>query len=237
MAGAGAGGHLKWSRDEQRGQGGRTDDGEVRRPSGDGWACSGWPLGVALGVVPIIEGEFIWRAAAIGAAVAFVSWVVLIRPSVQAHKDGLLLCNMLHDTYDPVGQHRAVQVSADVAGRHAEGTFQGFGLIRSTRSIVRQEVGFTSMLGQVFGGRAAESRQTGPGEDPHSISYPDFVETRILQLAREYPPRFPPGGRLLGTAAHRHPRSRGHPPRGGHPRLARRRTTALAATCQNVNRL
>jgi hypothetical protein len=147
----------------------------------------GVAFGVALGVVPIIEGEFIWQAAAIGAAVAFVSWVVLIRPRVQAHKEGLLLCNMLHDTLIPWGSIERCRCLQTLQVATPEGTFQGFGLIRSTRSIVRQQVGFTSVLGQVFGGRAAEPRQSGPGEDPHSVNYPDYVESRIRQLADESP--------------------------------------------------
>jgi hypothetical protein len=120
---------------------------------------------------------------------ALVVWVALVRPAVHAYGDHLLLRNMLRDTevpwhlVDDVAVRQTTRVYVDEQVHH------GIALGRSTRSMMKQSLpsgggGAARLLGL----QAIQDQATKPtlmGIDVSAMHYADFVEIRLMELAKE----------------------------------------------------
>ena len=130
---------------------------EEEKFAGSAGRWLGW-TGVAIGAAMVfldwMTGE--WSGPTvplIGVAIACFCWVTLVRPQASAHKNGLLLQNMLRDVAIPWQLIEGCQVGQTlvVTTKEAE-RFFGLGVTRSARSQMREEYGTTSII---FGGRGA----------------------------------------------------------------------------------
>jgi hypothetical protein len=172
---------------------------EDERFSGSGSRLFGW-VGVAAGAVmglPAVVGDPVRDRKTVYVAVvlATVCWVVLIRPSVSSNANGVVLRNMLRDTFVPwskIERCRVVQ-TLQIATEDQQ-HFHGLGVSRSARSMVRKNYGRSSLIlpGMMSGrvGRALDTRREAPA-DPMSqrvlegVVYQDYVEDRISARARQ----------------------------------------------------
>lgn len=128
----------------------------------------GW-VGVVLAVVvavfvAVTDPSLIGLRVVLGLAVmALLIWVALLRPRAIAHRDTLVLRNMLFDTIIPLAVIDRVVVSHSLVVWVDEERHSCPGIGRSTRSMMRAQAG------------------KGPTA---SDDYPDFVESTIEDLAR-----------------------------------------------------
>jgi hypothetical protein len=76
----------------------------------------------------------------IGFAVAFalVAWVVLIRPQVTAHRNGLLLRNMMRDTFLPYSCIKSCRVAQTLQIGTRDKVYHGLGVSKSARQAARE---------------------------------------------------------------------------------------------------
>jgi hypothetical protein len=175
---------------------------EEERFSGTSSRVFGW-VGVAAGAAicllavagdPVRERKTVYVAV----VVAVVSWVVLVRPSVSSNANGVVLRNMLRDTFVPwskIERCRVVQ-TLQIATEDQQ-RFHGLGLSRSARSMVKKSYGRTSLMvpGVMFGraGRGLETATPKAPDRPMSqrvqdvVVYQDYVEDRISARARQSP--------------------------------------------------
>lgn len=122
-----------------------------------------------------------------------LSWVMFIRPVVSIHANGVLLRNMVRDTFVPwskIERCRAFQTLQVVTD---EARFHGLGVSRTARSMLKQSYGRSSItfgLGGMSAGGASDATTTGGGRQNvrPDIAYQDYVETRIESLARDAEP-------------------------------------------------
>lgn len=152
----------------------------------------GW-FGVGIGVAMvgfdwITASSFNWTVALIGLAVGCLSWIVLVRPQASAHRDGLLLRNILRDIAIPWPRIDRCSVGQTlvVTTKEAE-RFHGLGVTRSARTQMRETYGTTSML---LGGRNITGKTLGDSGGPSVArgewrggTYTGYVESRIAGLA------------------------------------------------------
>lgn len=169
---------------------------EVFAPSSGRWF--GW-------VVVVVAGALIAAAAAddlargrrtiyLGVLVAAVSWVVLIRPSVSSHTNGVLLRNMARDTLVPWSKIDRCRVLQTLQVITEEARFHGLGVSRSARAMSKRRYGTSSIMtrGLSLGlGGGAVDLPAKPAEPTHAqslkagLAYQDYVEMRIRDRARD----------------------------------------------------
>ena len=152
-------------------------------------------VALSLGALLTAFAGSTWAAAAAVAGMAWgalVVYVALIRPTVHAYDDHLLLRNMLRDTevpwhlVDDVAVRQTTQVYVDDEVHH------GIGVGRSARQMVRsvhrerfdRSGGFLGLGGV----RDLSDRPTLEHAASTAMSYPDYVEIRLLELAKERGP-------------------------------------------------
>lgn len=70
-----------------------------------------------------------------------LAWVVLIRPAASAHQNGMLLQNMLRDSFVPWGSIVGCRVAQtlQVATRHNNKVYHGLGVTKSARQGLKQQ--------------------------------------------------------------------------------------------------
>lgn len=87
-----------------------------------------------------IEGEGTGSLGLIGFCVAFgmVAWVVLIRPEVTAHRNGLLMRNMLRDTFLPWASIKSCRVAQTLQIGTRDKVYHGLGVSKSARQSARE---------------------------------------------------------------------------------------------------
>jgi hypothetical protein len=156
-----------------------------------------------LGVVAVVMGLVLiggaalegpgknWRLEAFGLAFALLSWAIFVRPVISAHEHGLLMRNVFRDIYVPWGSIERCKALLTFQVATPEGIVHGYGVTRSTRSIMRERVGSRTVFGSIFGS-GSSGLFSGASENPSrranevvqsSVSYVDFVESRIQTLA------------------------------------------------------
>lgn len=129
------------------------------------------------------------------AGFALLSWVSLVRPAVAAHARGLVLRNMLRDTCVPWSLIERCQVKQTLLVATGDQQFQGLGVSRSARSIVRgdkasagaSQMRSSSFLGIGGAGRSgfeASTPSRRANQEATGGSYTDYIASRILDLAR-----------------------------------------------------
>ncbi|MGH3505816.1 MAG: hypothetical protein ACRDO2_01280, partial [Nocardioidaceae bacterium] len=125
----------------------------------------------------------------LGVALALLAWAVMIRPGLAAHQNGLLMRNVVRDVLVPWGSIERCKALQTFQVATPEGVFHGLGVTRSARSVMRREVGGTSVIGSMlFGARFSQvERPSGRAKEEvqSSLTYVDFVEARIATLADE----------------------------------------------------
>jgi hypothetical protein len=172
---------------------------EEERFSGSSGRLFGW-VGVAAGaalcllavaVDPVGERKTVYGAVVLAA----VCWVVLVRPSVSSNANGVVLRNMLRDTFVPwskIERCRVVQTLQIATGDQQH--FHGLGVSRSARSMVKKSYGRTSLIlpGMMFGrvDRAFDSAREAPDRPvsqrvQEGVVYQDYVEDKISVRARQ----------------------------------------------------
>lgn len=128
-----------------------------------------------------------------GVAICLVAWVVLIRPLVAAHMNGVVLHNMVSDTFIPwscVEQARVLQTLQVVTSKKV---YHGLGVSRSGRSMLRESrpghatpgffgVGSSGVFGKNY------STETQVAAERHAGgTYQAYVESRLQDLATASP--------------------------------------------------
>jgi hypothetical protein len=174
---------------------------EDERFSGTSGRFFGWvgvAASVAMGLVavtgdPVRDRKTLYLAVGLGA----VCWVVLIRPSVSSNANGVVLRNMLRDTFIPwskIDRCRVVQ-TLQIATEDAQ-HFHGLGVGRSARSMVKKSYGRSSLIlpGILTGrvGRDLDMRSEAPARPMsqrihEGVAYQDYVEHKISARARQSP--------------------------------------------------
>ncbi len=159
-----------------------------------GYVGGGLLVVVAVGAVindPVANRQLVLGCAGF----ALLSWVSLVRPVVAAHAHGLVLRNMVRDTCVPWSLIERCKVKQTLLVATAEGQFQGLGVSRSARSIVRGDkaaAGATPLRGSSFlgiggmggGGLAASTPSRRANQEASGGSYTDYIASRILDLAQ-----------------------------------------------------
>jgi hypothetical protein len=172
---------------------------EEERFSGTSGRLFGW-VGVAAGVAmcllavagdPVRDRKTVYVAVVLAA----VCWVVLIRPSVSSNANGVVLRNMLRDTFVPwskIDRCRIVQ-TLQIATEDAQ-HFHGLGVSRSARSMVKKSYGRSSLIlpGMMLGrvGRDLDPAPKAPDRPmsqrvQEGVVYQDYVEDKISVRARQ----------------------------------------------------
>lgn len=152
----------------------------------------GW-IGVALGLAvvlldPLTADSMNVSVLFIGVACACVSWVALARPRASAHRDALLLQNMVRDIAIPWPQIERCQVGQTLVVSTVEAErFHGLGVTKSARSQMREEYGTTSIL-LSFGRGSGQRAKTEEGPSFAAgefvgATYTSYIESRIAGLA------------------------------------------------------
>jgi len=161
-------------------------------------ATSGTWLGW-VGVVSLLGCAVLvlWSSTSLGSVAAtiglcwgaLVVWLALLRPTLRAHPDHLLLRNILRDTevpwhlVDDVVVRHTLRVYVDDEIHH------GVAMSRSTRQMLRQGMPNAPRgLLNILGSRSMEEHAQSPtlsGTYQSSMDYPDFVEIRLMELAEK----------------------------------------------------
>lgn len=159
-----------------------------------GYVGVGLLMAVAVGAAitdPVANRQLVLGCAGF----ALLSWVSLVRPVVAAHAQGLVLRNMVRDTCVPWSLIERCQVKQTLLVATADGQFQGLGVSRSARSVVRGEkaaAGATPMRSSSFlgigavgsGGFDTSTPSRRANQEAAGGSYTDYIASRILDLAR-----------------------------------------------------
>jgi len=161
---------------------------------------SGRVLGyVAVGAgVVLVVGSLLSDPAAnrglvfFGVAVCLVAWVVLIRPLVVAHENGVLLRNMVRDTFVPwvcIERTRVLQTLHVVTPTKV---YHGLGVSRSARSVAKESrrgqapasPGFFGIGGSgIFGRSYPAGAESSTARHAVGVTYQAYVESRLENLA------------------------------------------------------
>lgn len=100
----------------------------------------------------------------IGFCVAFsaLSWVALIRPRVTAHKNGLVLRNMVRDTFLPWASVKSCRVAQTLQIGTRDKIYHGLGLTKSARQATREQRRPRGGPKPVFGPNLGFNRMASP---------------------------------------------------------------------------
>ncbi len=127
--------------------------------------------------------------AVFGAAFVLVTWVVMIRPDVSVHEQGVLLRNMMRDTFVPSPAIERCIVAQSLQVFACGRRFYGLGVSRSARSVMRERAGpRPGLLAARLPGGSEPSHQTRhrfANEEQTGGTYVAYVEERITNLGRE----------------------------------------------------
>ncbi|HET7174313.1 MAG TPA: PH domain-containing protein [Nocardioidaceae bacterium] len=140
-------------------------------------------------------------------AFALIAWAILVRPKVAAHERGLLMRNLVHDTFVPWDKIKGCRAAQTLQVSTRDAVFNGVGLSKSPRTTLREQRR-AARGGQqpmnLFGlGRQYAMRNQPPLDTPRGTfanpvverarqqqvggSYFDYVEQRVGGLADQAP--------------------------------------------------
>jgi hypothetical protein len=178
---------------------------ETERFTGPGGRLFGWAgvvFAAALVVyVVVLDPTHDIKGICVALCLAALSWVVLIRPMVSSNANGVILRNMLRDTFVPWSKIERCRVVQTLQIATDEAHFHGLGVGRSARKMVRRDYGRTSFMmrggGLLLGGTGSRLLDRPPPKTDdrpaaermrEGIVYQDYVETRIGDQARQAKP-------------------------------------------------
>ena len=139
----------------------------------------------------------------VGFCIAFaaLAWVALIRPRVTAHQNGLLLRNMLRDTFLPWATIKSCRAAQTLQIGTRDKVYHGLGLTKSARQASREAAPAGQRAGRssapTSGCRSMASAPTMPASPTDGLivnkaqqeqiggSYFSHAEQRIETLARQ----------------------------------------------------
>lgn len=124
-------------------------------------------------------------AYAILAAACLVVWVVLIRPGASIRANGVLLQNMVRDSFIPSAKIERCAVFQTLQVATADRHFHCVGLSKSARTQMKEKTGLpfgSALLGGFNKGSEVEKGPRRQGEVVIGGHYNDYVATRILRL-------------------------------------------------------
>jgi hypothetical protein len=158
-----------------------------------GWF--GVVVGITTMVIAVANGASNWREITLGAAIAIVSWVVLIRPRASLHEHGVFFRNMLRDAFIPASKIEACHTSQTLMVRAEAVVYHCPAITRSVRSMMREKHGGRASVLGLFGGLGGSNAEPpAPGESRFgeevrtTISYASYVESRVMGAARNAEP-------------------------------------------------
>jgi hypothetical protein len=165
------------------------------RSSGQWLGWFGVVVGATTLVIAVANGLSNWREIALGAAIAVVSWVVLIRPQASLHQHGVFFRNMVRDAFIPASKIEACHTSQTLMVRAEAIVYHCPAITRSARATMREKHGGRANVLGMFGGLGGGNAQP-PGasefrygeEVNTSTSYESYVESRVMQAARDADP-------------------------------------------------
>jgi hypothetical protein len=105
---------------------------------------------LVLGVIS--EGTGSLALSAVCVAGGLIAWIVLIRPEVSAHANGLLMRNMLRDTFLPWSSIRSCRVSQTLQVGTRDRVYHGLGISKSARSANKERRRMRRMPGNPASG-------------------------------------------------------------------------------------
>jgi hypothetical protein len=158
----------------------------------------GW-FGVLVGLVTVAvaarDSLSNWREVAIGAAIAIVSWVVLIRPEASLREHGVYFRNMMRDAFIPASTIEACHTSQTLMVRAEAIVYHCPAITRSVRSVMREKHGSRASALGLFGGlgggraQAPEPTEYRFGEELRTATtYESYVESRVMAAAQDAEP-------------------------------------------------
>jgi hypothetical protein len=127
-----------------------------------GWF--GVVVGITTMVIAVANGPSNWREITLGAAIAIVSWVVLIRPRASLHEHGVFFRNMLRDAFIPASKIEACHTSHTLMVRAEAVVYHCPAITRSARSMMREKHGRASVLGLLGGLGGSNAPPPAPAE-------------------------------------------------------------------------
>jgi hypothetical protein len=154
----------------------------------------GW-FGVAVGAttlgIAVSNGLENWREICLGAAIAIVSWVVLIRPRASLHEHGVYFRNMVSDAFIPASKIEACHTAQTLMVRAEAIVYHCPAITRSARSMMREKHGGRANVLGIFGGLGGGNAQAPTPEEYRfgdelrtSTTYESYVESRVMEAAR-----------------------------------------------------
>jgi hypothetical protein len=169
----------------------------VEKFSKGGGQWVGW-FGVLVGVVTVgaaaVDSLANWREFALGAAIAIVSWVVLIRPEASLREHGVLFRSMVRDAFIPASKIEACHTAQTLMVRAEAIVYHCPAITRSARSMMREKHGSRANALGMFGGLGGQAQPSDPseyrfGEELRtSTTYESYVESRVMEAARDAEP-------------------------------------------------
>jgi hypothetical protein len=158
----------------------------------------GW-FGVAVGattmVIALFNGLANWREVGLGAAIAIVSYVVLVRPQASLHEHGVYFRNMIRDAFIPASKIEACHTAQTLMVRAEAIVYHCPAITRSARSMMREKHGSRASVLGMFGGLGGGNAQAPTPEEYKfgqevrtSTSYEAYVESRVMDAARQAEP-------------------------------------------------
>jgi hypothetical protein len=172
---------------------------ELAGPVVESFVSSGRVLGyVAVGAgLVLVVGALLAGAASelglvlLGVVMDLLAWVVLLRPVVVAHANGVVLRNMVRDIFIPWSAVQRAKVLQTLQVVTPAKTYHGLGVSRSARSMMKESrparpssgflgVGGTSSFGRSYPDEALRSAAHREG-----LSYQSYIESRLQVLASD----------------------------------------------------
>jgi hypothetical protein len=168
---------------------------QFARGSGQWLGWFGVVVGAATLVIATANGPSNWREICLGAAIAIVSWVVLIRPRASLHEHGVYFRNMVRDAYIPASKIEACHTAQTLMIRAEAIVYHCPAITRSARSMMREKHGSRANVLGLFGGLGGGNAQPPTPEEYRfgdelrtSTTYESYVESRVLDAARRAEP-------------------------------------------------
>lgn len=149
-------------------------------------------IAVLLALV-VADGGFSADSAAVGAGLvlfAVAMYVALVRPTLHAYTDHLLVRNLVSDTHVPWHLIRDAEVRQTLRVYTGDKVVHAVGIGRTARQQMRinaSSSGGGAGTGAMLGMSRVEKHATqgGPSAEYGSIEYVDFVADRVLALAKQ----------------------------------------------------
>lgn len=130
---------------------------------------------------PVKERGFI----CFGIAFVAVVWIVMVRPVVAVHARGLLLRNMLRDTFIPSAAITRARVGQILEVETPDKVYHGLGVSRSARSVMLEQRGGRSVGSGVFGLGQSSMQPRATSRSDSGPSYLSYMESRIQRLGSD----------------------------------------------------